>query len=183
MDPREQRGRKPPGHRRGSFQPRPLPGRTYYDALGRNDLAYLLARAVQFFLPGIPQVYYVGLLAGHNDTALLSSTGVRRDINRQRFVVGEAELPLERPIVRELLRLIGLRKDFPAFGGCFRSLPVSRRALSLEWTYGECSARLTVDFRNLAYAVDLIADGVPQQFRFDLAAAQRAPEVNAAAAI
>ena len=35
---------------------------TYYDALGRRDDEYLMARAVQFFAPGIPQVYYVGLL-------------------------------------------------------------------------------------------------------------------------
>ena len=32
---------------------------TYYSALGNNDAAYLLARAIQFFAPGIPQVYYV----------------------------------------------------------------------------------------------------------------------------
>ncbi|MDD6344941.1 MAG: sucrose phosphorylase, partial [Oscillospiraceae bacterium] len=37
---------------------------TYYSALGNNDDAYLLARAIQFFAPGIPQVYYVGMLAG-----------------------------------------------------------------------------------------------------------------------
>ena len=33
---------------------------TYYSALGCNDQHYLAARAVQFFLPGVPQVYYVG---------------------------------------------------------------------------------------------------------------------------
>lgn len=37
---------------------------TYYSALGNQDDAYLLARAIQFFAPGIPQVYYVGMLAG-----------------------------------------------------------------------------------------------------------------------
>ena len=37
---------------------------TYYSALGDDDNAYLLARAIQFFAPGTPQVYYVGLLAG-----------------------------------------------------------------------------------------------------------------------
>ena len=40
---------------------------TYYSALGCNDDAYLAARAIQFFAPGVPQVYYVGLLAGQND--------------------------------------------------------------------------------------------------------------------
>jgi sucrose phosphorylase len=37
---------------------------TFYDALGADDDAYLIARLVQLFLPGIPQIYYVGLLAG-----------------------------------------------------------------------------------------------------------------------
>ena len=44
---------------------------TYYSALNCDDNAYLLARAVQFFTPGIPQVYYVGLLAGKNDIEAL----------------------------------------------------------------------------------------------------------------
>jgi len=34
------------------------------------------------FAPGIPQVYYVGLLAGENDIALVESTKNGRDINR-----------------------------------------------------------------------------------------------------
>ncbi|MEJ2513188.1 MAG: sucrose phosphorylase, partial [Anaerolineales bacterium] len=40
---------------------------TFYDALAQNNHDYLLARAIQFFAPGVPQVYYVGLLAGEND--------------------------------------------------------------------------------------------------------------------
>ncbi|MGH3999504.1 MAG: alpha-amylase family glycosyl hydrolase, partial [Pseudonocardiaceae bacterium] len=36
---------------------------TLYDAVGRDDRRYLLARLLQLFTPGIPQVYYVGLLA------------------------------------------------------------------------------------------------------------------------
>ena len=33
---------------------------TFYDAMMQNDDAYIAARAIQFFAPGIPQVYYVG---------------------------------------------------------------------------------------------------------------------------
>ena len=46
---------------------------TYYDALGRRDEEYLIARALQFFAPGVPQVYYAGLLAGTNDMDLLAA--------------------------------------------------------------------------------------------------------------
>jgi sucrose phosphorylase len=55
---------------------------TYYSALERNDDSYLAARTIQFFTPGIPQVYYVGLLAGENDIELVEqATRNGRDIN------------------------------------------------------------------------------------------------------
>ena len=62
---------------------------TFYDALGRRDAEYLIARAIQCFVPGIPQIYYVGLLAGGNDIDLLRRTGVGRDINRHYYTAGE----------------------------------------------------------------------------------------------
>ena len=58
---------------------------SYYSALGNDDDAYLLARAIQFFAKGIPMVYYVGLLAGANDLELLEATKEGRNINRQSF--------------------------------------------------------------------------------------------------
>ena len=73
---------------------------SYYSALGNDDEAYLLARAIQFFTPGIPLVYYVGLLAGANDIERVESTKVGRDINRHPFTVDEAAGELERPVVQ-----------------------------------------------------------------------------------
>ena len=75
---------------------------TFYDALGRRDDEYLIARAIQFFAPGIPQVYYVGLLAGTNDMELLARTGVGRDINRHYYTARRSRPHLERPVVRGL---------------------------------------------------------------------------------
>src|SRR6185312_13407228 len=82
---------------------------TFYDALGRRGNEYLVARAIQFFVPGIPQVYYVGLLAGTNDMELLARTGVGRDINRHYYDCEEVERNLQRPVVAGLLELIRLR--------------------------------------------------------------------------
>ena len=73
---------------------------SYYSALGNDDEAYLLARAIQFFTPGIPLVYYVGLLAGANDIERVESTKVGRDINRHPFTEDEAVGELERPVVQ-----------------------------------------------------------------------------------
>ncbi len=64
---------------------------TYYSALGNNDQAYLLARVLQCFAPGIPQIYYVGLLAGENDIELLESSKEGRNINRHYYDLEEIE--------------------------------------------------------------------------------------------
>lgn len=48
---------------------------SYYSVLDGDDDAYLAARALQFFTPGVPQVYYVGLLAGENDLENVKNRG------------------------------------------------------------------------------------------------------------
>ncbi len=118
---------------------------TFYDALGRDDSAYLIARAVQFFLPGIPQVYYVGLLAGENDMDLLATTGVGRDINRHYYDDAEVATALQRPVVQSLIKLIRFRNSHPAFNGSFTHKR-NGSTLELIWTHGADFARLAVDF-------------------------------------
>jgi sucrose phosphorylase len=83
--------------------------------LGNNDKAYLLARAIQFFAPGIPQVYYVGLLAGVNDIELMERTKNGRDINRHYYSLEEIENEQRRPLIIELNKLMELRNSHPAF--------------------------------------------------------------------
>ena len=89
---------------------------TYYSALGNNDNAYLLARAIQFFAPGIPQVYYVGLLAGKNDVELMERTKNGRDINRHYYSAEDIDKEQDREVVRKLKELMELRNSHAAFG-------------------------------------------------------------------
>jgi sucrose phosphorylase len=119
---------------------------TFFDAMGRDEDRYLLARAIQFFLPGIPQVYYVGLLAGRNDMELLSHTGVGRDINRHYYAQDEVLRELSRPIVRRLVNLIQLRNDHPAFDGEFACERPSDDVILFRWSKGPDLAELSVDF-------------------------------------
>ena len=128
---------------------------SFYDALGRDDRAYLVARAIQFFLPGVPQVYYVGLLAGHNDLDLLAASGVGRDINRHRYSRDEIARNLQRPVVQDLLRLIRLRNSHPAFNGRFELLPGPAHTLALRWTLGNETAELRVDLAAQAAEIHL----------------------------
>jgi sucrose phosphorylase len=130
---------------------------TFFDALGRDERAYLLARAIQFFMPGIPQVYYVGLLAGENDTQLLEHTGVGRDINRHRYGREEIDAALARPVVRRLGELIRLRNAHPAFGGSFTLLPSDGASLAMQWQQ-DGGAKLTL-FADLRGRVLRIVEG------------------------
>ena len=88
---------------------------TYYSALGDDDRAYLLARAFQVFAPGIPMVYYVGLLAGSNDLELLEKTKEGRNINRHYYTKEEVAKEVQRPVVANLLKLLSWRNEFAAF--------------------------------------------------------------------
>jgi len=118
---------------------------TFYDALGRQDDDYLIARAIQFFAPGVPQVYYVGLLAGSNDLDLLLRTGVGRDINRHYYTRAELCERFETPVVRSLFDLIRFRNSHPAFAGDFDIRSSDNRSLVMEWRKRRDWARLDVD--------------------------------------
>jgi len=133
---------------------------TFYDALGRDDGQYLLARAIQFFLPGVPQVYYVGLLAGHNDMELLARSGVGRDINRHYYTRAEVEAALARPVVQDLLDLIRLRNTHPAFNGSFSHAGADDALLVLRWESGPHVAELSASFADAAFTLR-VSDGGP----------------------
>jgi len=135
---------------------------TYYDALGRSDALYLLARAIQFFVPGIPQVYYVGLLAGGNDMELLARTGVGRDINRHYYTSGEIDAALQRPVVAQLCALIRLRNTHPAFEGRFVLHETPDSVVELEWLSGEHFARLGVNLAQGTGVIECSGDGAVQ---------------------
>lgn len=140
---------------------------SFFDAMGRDETAYLLARAIQFFLPGVPQVYYVGLLAGHNDMELLARTQVGRDINRHYYDAAEIERDCERPVVRRLIELIRLRNRHPAFGGSFSVEASGAEELHLRWQQGGDWAALRVDFASLAHELSCSADGgATERFAF-----------------
>jgi len=118
---------------------------TYYSALAEDDDAYLAARAIQLFTPGIPQVYYVGLLAGANDQEAVASTGEGREINRTNYTLEEIEARLDLPVVQRLLELIRFRNSYAAFGGDFEALDGGEQELRLRWTLGDQQCELTVD--------------------------------------
>lgn len=121
---------------------------TYYSALGCDDDAYITARTIQFFSPGIPQVYYVGLLAGENDIELVEKTRLGRNINRHNYTLEEIREHIEKPVVKRLLKLMEFRNSYPAFNGDFKILESEDDQLILEWTKKKYTATAYIDLKN-----------------------------------
>jgi sucrose phosphorylase len=131
---------------------------TYYSALDCDDERYLAARAIQLFARGVPQIYYVGLLAGANDRAAMELTGEGRAVNRHDYTSSEIDAALTRPLVRRLLELIRLRNSHPAFEGTLDVELVGRSRLRLSWQHGSSSCSLDVDVSSGQLTVD---EGLP----------------------
>lgn len=144
---------------------------TYYDAVGRDDDKYLLSRLIQMLVPGIPQVYYVGALAGVNDMQLLAETRVGRDINRHYYTPDEIEAALERPVVRRLLSLLRWRRSrSELFDGTFTlepavadpAAPSNDTELVLSWVAddGRNSMTAHLDVVAATFRLELMEGGV-----------------------
>ncbi|THB77751.1 MAG: sucrose phosphorylase [Desulfobacteraceae bacterium] len=126
---------------------------TYYSALGCNDNAYLAARAVQFFSPGIPQVYYVGLLAGENDIELVEKTRLGRNINRHNYTLEEIKETIRKPVVQRLLKLMEFRNSYPAFSGEFKVLKTPLNRIHLQWTHKKYTATVKIDLKTFGVEI------------------------------
>lgn len=87
---------------------------SYLDAAGGDD-GMAVARAVQLFAPGRPQVYYQGLLGGGNDDGAVEATGEGRAINRTDYSVDAVRRALRSDIAQRQCRLLELRAGHPAF--------------------------------------------------------------------
>jgi len=129
---------------------------TYYSMLGCNDDAYLAARAIQFFAPGIPQVYYVGLLAGENDHAAVERTGEGREINRRNYTLPEIKQAVEKEAAQRLLRLIRFRNEYGAFGGEFSVEDSEDGKMRLCWEKGDLRASLSVNLKTGESVIDYV---------------------------
>lgn len=118
---------------------------TYYATLGCDDDRYVAARAIQLFAPGVPQIYYVGLLAGENDYDAISRAADGRAINRHDFTDEEIDQALKRPVVQRILRLIRLRNSHPAFEGAVKVESPTATSLQFRWKRDDNTCDLHVD--------------------------------------
>jgi len=130
---------------------------TYYSALAANPRALLLARAIQLFMPGKPQVWYLDLLAGTNDYEAMERAGEggHKEINRTNLTAADAAARLTEPVVAGQLELLRFRANSPAFAwdSDIDIETPSPSQLQIRWTNGDSTAELEADLATLAFAV------------------------------
>jgi len=129
---------------------------TYFSALGEDERKLLLARAIQLFVPGIPQVWYLDLFAGANDYAAADrgGTGGHKEINRTTLSRDDVAQGLKRVVVQDQLRLLRLRNGSSAFDGTLEIGPSDGQTLDLTWRNGQVWARLTADLVDLTFTIE-----------------------------
>lgn len=129
---------------------------TYYSALGEDDAKMALARAIQMFMPGKPQVWYLDLFCGKNDHEAVrrAGPGGHKEINRTNIPPEAIDGLLQNPCVLEQLDLLRLRSTHPAFG--FDSeLEIGGEGSTLEltWRKGGEWVSLHADLARATYSI------------------------------
>ena len=131
---------------------------TYYSALGEDDRKMLLARALQLFMPGKPQVWYLDLFAGKNDYAAMERAGKdgHKEINRSNLTAADIEAGLQRDVVKKQLELLRMRNTFAVF--C-KEAQITAGAegshLAIRWETREEQAVLIADFADQSFQISI----------------------------
>jgi len=128
---------------------------TFFSALGEDERKLRLARAIQMFMPGIPQVWYLDLFAGKNDYAAADAGGPagHKEINRTTLTNSDIEQGLSRIVVRDQLELMRLRNQSPAFRGDLEIHDTDEHYLHLTWKNHDCVATLNADLRDHGFSI------------------------------
>ena len=143
---------------------------TYYSALGEDDRRMLLARALQMFMPGKPQVWYLDLFAGKNDYAAMERAGKdgHKEIKRTNLSAADVEEGLKKQVVRDQLTLLRMRNGFDVFReDALVTAQAQESRLTVVWAAEGETAELTADFADASFGIS-IRDGVSgrEKFRF-----------------
>lgn len=127
---------------------------TYFSALGEDERKLLLSRAIQMFMPGKPQVWYLDLLAGANDYDAMRRAGKdgHKEINRTNLTAEQIQQRLTLPVVQKQLELLRFRNTCPAFGfNSQMNIKLENSKMYIEWAKGNYIAWIWMDFEAWEY--------------------------------
>ena len=143
---------------------------TYFSALGEDEGRLTLARAIQLFMPGKPQVWYLDLFAGVNDYEAMRRAGAggHKEINRTNLTAGMVEAGLRRDVVRDQLSLLRLRNSCPVFAEDAEiRFDTAGSKLAITWENKAGRAALAADLADASFTVTAADASGKETFRME----------------
>jgi sucrose phosphorylase len=134
---------------------------TYFSALGENEQKLALARAIQLFMPGIPQIWYLDIFAGANDYAGVEKAGKdgHKEINRTTLSVADIKASLQKEVVLKQLDMLRLRNTSKAFSGSLEFGDASENELNLIWRNENELAQLKANLTTHEFTIQYTDSG------------------------
>ncbi len=128
---------------------------TYFSALGEDEQKLRLARAIQLFMPGIPQVWYLDLFAGKNDYAAADngSTAGHKEINRTTLTNEMVAAGLQSSVVIDQLEMMRLRNTAEAFNGTLHIADTPPNELVMTWSQENDSITLQANLESMDFTI------------------------------
>ncbi len=129
---------------------------TYYSALGDDDKKMLFARAIQMFMPGKPQIWYLDLFAGKNDHEAVKRAGAggHKEINRTNLSLEAINDAMNKDVVKKQLELLRFRNTNPAFGFEAKlDIKTEGKVMTFTWENAGNKATLVADFEDYSFEI------------------------------
>ena len=130
---------------------------TYFSALNRDEKQLLLARALQLFMPGKPQIWYLDLFAGENDVEAVKKAGAggHKEINRTNLDIEVVKEKIKEDVVVKQLELLHFRKHFPAFKeGATITCHTKGSNIEIKWKNELACATLKANLEDYDYSIE-----------------------------
>lgn len=141
---------------------------TFFSALGEEEQKLLLARAIQMFMPGIPQVWYLDIFAGKNNYEAADNGGSagHKEINRTALSMLDIEQGLKTAVVQQQLEIIRLRNTSNAFSGKVEINDADAAIIDIKWVNGATIAHLKADLQTNAFTIHHTENGMTNNMSF-----------------
>jgi len=141
---------------------------TFFSALGEDEQKLLLARAIQLFMPGIPQVWYLDLFAGKNNYEAADNGGSagHKEINRTTLLMDDIEEGLKTEVVSKQLEIIRLRNTSSAFSGQVEINDSVDSIIDIKWVNGNTMAHLKANLQTKSFTIDHTENGFIKTMNF-----------------
>jgi sucrose phosphorylase len=141
---------------------------TFFSALGENEDKLLLARAIQLFMPGTPQVWYLDIFAGKNNykAADEGGTGAHKEINRTTLSIEDINQGIKKDIVKNQLMLMRLRNTLKAFSGNISFQESEENELDITWTSNDSFAKLNANLTTYSFNIKYSENNIIKELNF-----------------